>query len=427
MPCGIQGYGGVIGVRTACTVSAYGGSTARTPSLEGITGSRRDLASQGQRNVVRFDLACRSARAAVGVIRYRISLGSVGLPDCIQCSRGIGSIITAGLIGGCGCGRACCPALKGIARSCRNGIGQSHVITVILGLGGRRTRTAVGIVTDGIFLDVVKIFNPEYTVGTITQLAILAFVILRNVFHSVCIRSVHIVIRITSQIARRIGILTDQGFKAQISGNTACISACQGITCNRSLRCRNRCIVILGRTKCRGMVGIIVSAGCIRFILNVMTDFEFDRIPFSHGDGNVQLIFTQISEQIVDVKLCFRTRTRAGRPTHLAILPNAFVGFKLYDIVTADIDAERVFFTGLGVDGYRSQERSARVIKIHVDLSVAFRGGICVISGKTACGIVVSRAGVYRKGRNRENGKRNQDKQYGQSDFKAFSFHACTS
>ena len=175
------------------------------------------------------------------------------------------------------------------------------------------------------------------------------------------------------------------------------------------------------------MVGIIVSAGCVRSVLNVMADFEFDRIPFSHGDGNIQLVFTQSPEQIVDIKLCFRTSTGTGCPRHFAILPNAFVGFKLYDIVPADVDAERVFFAGLGVNGYRSQERSARVIEIHVDLSVAFRGGICVISGKTSRGIVVSRSGVYRKGRNCENGKRNQDKQYGQSDFQAFSFHACTS
>ena len=183
---------------------------------------------------MRFDLACRSARAAVGVIRYRIRLGSVGLPDCIQGSGGIGSIVAACLIGGGGCGRACCPALKGIARSCRNGIGQSHVITVILGLGGRRTRTAVGVIADGIFGDVVEIFDPEYTIGTVIQLAILAFVILRHAFHCIGKIRVHVVIRITSRIARRIGILADQGFEAQLFGNSACVSACQGIAGNRS-------------------------------------------------------------------------------------------------------------------------------------------------------------------------------------------------
>ena len=139
-------------------------------------------------------LTRRSSATTVGVKRYRISLRSIGFPNGIQRSARIGCIITTGLIT-CrgGCGRRT-PTLKGIARTCGNGVRQCEVKAIILSLAGRCARTTICIVAYRVFVDIIEIFHPKFTIIAPVNSSVLGLLVSRPVIHVIIpIRLVQIV------------------------------------------------------------------------------------------------------------------------------------------------------------------------------------------------------------------------------------------
>ena len=149
LPHRVQGSGGVGRVTTARIVGGRECGTACTPTQESVSATGGLGRSESQGHALGLGLRGRRAGASVGVIGNRIGGGDL-LPYGVECDARIGGITATCGIGCAGSGAGSSPAQEGVPASGGFGGGQGEGHILGLGLRGRRTRAAVGVVAYGV-------------------------------------------------------------------------------------------------------------------------------------------------------------------------------------------------------------------------------------------------------------------------------------
>ena len=275
-----------------------------------------------------FGLRSGRTRSSIGVIGNRVRLGSIGFPYCIKSSRCIAGIGATGLIACRSRAGGSPPALKGIATSGGCGCRKREIGSVEFLLTAGRTRTAVGVVRDGVLVDVIEKLNPIFAVVAFRQSTIAAFAIGGYAIRAKTGCTRYIVVFITTGAGRRIRGGSGELVKTKIARNRGVIVRVQGIARNGFLG--NAEIPVIGKgllVRC-GMKSVIIpmETGQIGVLFHVVSNLKRNGIPLPHRNGYVQRIFTEGGTEIVfDIHIGGGTGAATAGITQLTGFPYTLI------------------------------------------------------------------------------------------------------
>ena len=300
-PNRIQRNRGVTGITATCTIGGSCGRTACGPPLKGISGTCRLSRRQGKRYTMRFRLCRRCSRPSIGIVGNGVSLGRIGFPNRVERSGRITRVGSTGLIGGRGGGTTGSPPLKGITASCRLRCGQRGTDPIILLLTARRTASTVGVIRNGVLVQIVEKLHPILTVATRFQRTVTTFAITGNTGRSDTDCPLNQVITITARTGGRILCRPCQLMKAQISRHGGVVIGTQGVPGNGLITDAKRGVVIQRLLIGRRVELIVVPMKIVQrwILLHVMAHLKGYRIPLTNRNRNVQLALAEGGTEII--------------------------------------------------------------------------------------------------------------------------------